>query len=298
MKIILKDKNGVILHTAKKYCNEDININIESQEIEINPSTKEQIKEGLFNKLTVPGDTDLIPENIKKGVNIFGVDGGFDAVDTSDATATASDILKDKTAYVNGEKIVGTYKTQLTTDGPINIPSESGTVQIKINGKNKFDSDDWYSKLSKISSTSMKRITLDGKTYYAFMPNAIYSYQYMNGQFKENTQYTISCKARKATQNDLIESSGFMFWYTDGTYTFKLIKNTLEEYDYIFTSEKYKTISYIGLAYTNNNTQYVRLIQLEEGTTATEWTKFKDGQTYAFDIEDGDNFEISLKQEV
>ena len=31
-------------------------------------------------------------------------------VDTSDATATADDILKDKTAYANGEKIIGTGK--------------------------------------------------------------------------------------------------------------------------------------------------------------------------------------------
>lgn len=44
-------------------------------------------------------------ENIKFGVNILGQEGNF----TADGTAIASDILKDKIAYVNGEKIVGTH---------------------------------------------------------------------------------------------------------------------------------------------------------------------------------------------
>lgn len=36
--------------------------------------------------------------------------GVADFVDTSDGDATAEDILKDKTAYVNGEKVIGTYE--------------------------------------------------------------------------------------------------------------------------------------------------------------------------------------------
>ncbi len=39
---------------------------IESEELNIAPSSEEQIKEGMFNKVTVVGDSNLIPENIKK----------------------------------------------------------------------------------------------------------------------------------------------------------------------------------------------------------------------------------------
>lgn len=53
----------------------------------------------------------IIPENIKKDVQIFDVTGTMEGgIDTSDANATASDIAQDKTAYVNGEKITGILK--------------------------------------------------------------------------------------------------------------------------------------------------------------------------------------------
>ena len=45
------------------------------EEIIITPGAIEQIKTGLFNKITVVGDNNLVPENIKEGAEIFGVEG-------------------------------------------------------------------------------------------------------------------------------------------------------------------------------------------------------------------------------
>lgn len=58
-------------------------------------------------------DEKIIPENIKKGITIFGVNGNLESnnsLDTSDATASINDIIEGKTAYVNGEKISGNFK--------------------------------------------------------------------------------------------------------------------------------------------------------------------------------------------
>lgn len=52
----------------------------------------------------------IIPYNIRKGVEIFGVSGECVGVDSTDATATPEDIREGKTAYVNDQKITGTYK--------------------------------------------------------------------------------------------------------------------------------------------------------------------------------------------
>ena len=56
--------------------------------------------------------SELIANNIKKGVTIGGITGTLEILDTSDATATAEDILEGKTAYVNGVKIIGTMKEE------------------------------------------------------------------------------------------------------------------------------------------------------------------------------------------
>ena len=55
-------------------------------------------------------DTNLLPENLKKDITCLGITGTMESdIDTSDATATANDIVSGKTAYAKGEKLTGTY---------------------------------------------------------------------------------------------------------------------------------------------------------------------------------------------
>ena len=80
---------------------------------EYTPSTEDQvINSGLYlnGNQTIKGDTNLLAENIKSGVTIFGVEGNMqEGIDTSDGTATADDIMLNKTAYVNDEKVTGNF---------------------------------------------------------------------------------------------------------------------------------------------------------------------------------------------
>lgn len=70
------------------------------------PSTTDQVisaKAYLTGDQTISGDANLVAANIKSGTSIFGVSGTY----TSDATATSSDIIAGKSAYVNGVKVDG-----------------------------------------------------------------------------------------------------------------------------------------------------------------------------------------------
>jgi len=55
----------------------------------------------------VDGDADLISGNIKSGVNIFGIDGNSNVVNTQTGDAIASEIVSGKKAWIDGTEITG-----------------------------------------------------------------------------------------------------------------------------------------------------------------------------------------------
>lgn len=68
-----------------------------------------------LNTILEEKQTKIIPENIKEGITVLGIEGNYSGLDTSDATATESDISEGKTAYVNGNRITGTLINQNIT---------------------------------------------------------------------------------------------------------------------------------------------------------------------------------------
>lgn len=90
-----------------------------------------------LNQILQEKEQKIIPENIKKDIQIFDVVGTYEGsgIDTSDADAMASDITINKTAYVNGEKITGTLplfpnSRTFTVDGGVTNDTENSKLTI------------------------------------------------------------------------------------------------------------------------------------------------------------------------
>lgn len=78
---------------------------------------------------TIKGDANLISDNIKAGVEIFGVAGNPNVIDTTIDeinTASTTNMLKDTIAFVNGTKIIGACESM--ADTVITPSSENQTI--------------------------------------------------------------------------------------------------------------------------------------------------------------------------
>lgn len=93
----------------------------------VSPSTGK-----FFSQVTIKKPDELVPDNIVKNVTIAGVTGNFEGTDTSDANATANDLLSGKTAYAKSGKIIGTIRTY---DGSYtNLEGYTVIVNAEIQG--------------------------------------------------------------------------------------------------------------------------------------------------------------------
>jgi len=115
-------------------------VRYETEEVNVEPSTKEQtilaspekyIDKVNVKPVTASVDKNIVPENIKVNENILGTRGTF----TEDATATADDIMKNKTAYVNGEKIEGNYVPPDTSDATATADDIMSPKTAYVNGE-------------------------------------------------------------------------------------------------------------------------------------------------------------------
>ena len=128
----------------------------------ITPSTSNQVITSgkyLTGDQTIKGDINLVAENIKNGVSIFGVAGTLSAgIDTSDATAIPADILSGKTAYVNGSKVTGTIATVTQATPSISVNS-SGLITASSNQEAGYVGAGTKSSTSQLTTQGAQTIT-------------------------------------------------------------------------------------------------------------------------------------------
>lgn len=107
-----------------------------SQQV-ITPSTgKNAITEVTVEAVTSAIDANITAGNIKSGTTILGVTGNYSGIDTSDANATASDILTGKSGYVNGVKINGNVADLKGSSHAVpfkKVDNSSGTISYSSN---------------------------------------------------------------------------------------------------------------------------------------------------------------------
>lgn len=134
------DGESIVVNVPAGIYDSDIDKNIGTikEATTYTPTTSDQTINAntyLTGVQTILGDENLNAANIKSGVSIFGVNGTLESgIDTSDATATASDMAYGVTAYVDGEKITGNI-TEIKSE---QSTTADGTVYTGYDSKWKF----------------------------------------------------------------------------------------------------------------------------------------------------------------
>lgn len=150
IKNILTEKNTKILPENIKAGVNILGINGSVVELKgetktINPTTSQQtiipspgkngITQATIGAVTSSIDNNIQAGNIKNGISILGINGNYTGLDTSDANATVSDIVTNKTAYVNGQKLTGSLvinKYYTGSETPSSSLGNDGDLYLEV----------------------------------------------------------------------------------------------------------------------------------------------------------------------
>ena len=220
----------------------------------LNPKTKEE----LTGCIIIEDKNDKYEYEYKDNCNItvtFDPNGGTVSNTTAEAT-------------------IGKKYDELPT------PTKTGYVFKGWTGKNIFDIDNFAEIYAKYQRRKPEKTTFDGYEVYKMfgdLSTAGLNAHYMEGRFKESTQYTISLDIYDKKLGDAV---GIVVKvnYTDGTSAQAITETRInDEWQSLsFTSEEDKTISYISLTRgTNWAYSYIKNFQIEEGTEKTDYEPYK-----------------------
>ena len=96
----------------------------------VNDTISANVRASLFGNATVNDVVKGKTFSSENGLKLTGTYEGSTGIDTSDATATAGDIVSGKTAYVNAEKITGTLSTLQVAPGTPEYSTSPDQIKI------------------------------------------------------------------------------------------------------------------------------------------------------------------------
>ena len=188
-----------------------------------------QLEQNL-NLILNEKETKILPENIKKDVQIFDIVGTLEnsGIDTSDATAEANDIIAPKTAYVNGEKITGNI-------GLIEKESSSSIVYNTTVIKTGFHSPTYYDAYAVGNITMFVYVSDNNLTCVVMKNNTLLLEKSfaISEVFSFSTVQTLALNLVSNTTSQIIfdvgiaYKNGSNYQYSFNTLTINLLDNSL-----------------------------------------------------------------------
>ena len=163
------------------------------------------------------------------------------------------------------------YGAMPSPEYPSEIQNIEGNVNISVCNKNLFNLDEFKS-FFHLTETG----TNEGHDYVGYTTHTEENPNFMEGQFKKNTQYTLSFYGRQKNTSSQGQTSGFNIKYTDGTSLQKFVDNNEVWTKYTITSAANKTINNISMLWGYGGTIWLSDIQLEEGTVATDYVEHQE----------------------